>query len=104
MAIVVAYNEQSPALLDALVRHQFAVTEINALGGFLHEGMTTFIVGTSQLRLTALFSLLREHCPVKTRFVRVGVELPSYQDTEAIEVRVGGATVFVVPVDRFEQI
>ena len=104
LAIVVAYKDQSQALLEALNRHRFPVTKVNAQGGFLHEGMVTFISGMAQQRLPAFFSLVREHCPVKTRFVRVGVELPDYHDAEMVEVRVGGATVFVVPVDRFEQV
>lgn len=104
LAIVVAYKEQSQALLDALTAEQFAVTQVNALGGFLHEGMVTFISGMAEQRLPAFFGLVREHCPVRTQFMQVGVELPSYSDSQTIEVRVGGATVFVVPVDQFRQV
>jgi uncharacterized protein YaaQ len=75
------------------------------VGGFLHEAMVTMIVGMTQQRLPNFFSLVRETCPSRTRYVPMGVELslsPGYP--MMIEARVGGATVFVLPVERFVQV
>ncbi len=105
MAITIVDGGQSRDLLKALNERHLPVTTLDAVGGFLHEAMVTLIVGTSAERLSDFFALVREKCPSRTRYVPMGVELslsPGYP--MMIEARVGGATVFVLPVDRFVQL
>ncbi|MBN1248231.1 MAG: cyclic-di-AMP receptor [Anaerolineae bacterium] len=105
MAITIVDGGQSRDLLKALSEQNFPATTLDAVGGFLHEAMVTLIVGMSDARLPMFFALLREKCPSRTRYVPMGVELslsPGYP--MMIEARVGGATVFVVPVERFVQL
>ncbi|MGC9522454.1 MAG: cyclic-di-AMP receptor [Anaerolineae bacterium] len=102
MAITIVDGGQSRDLLKALNEEQFPATILDAVGGFLHEAMVTLIVGMSEQRLQDFFALVREKCPSRTRYVPMGVELslsPGYP--MMIEARVGGATVFVLPVERF---
>lgn len=105
VAITIVDGGQSKDLLKALNAEEFTVTILDAVGGFLHEAMVTMVVGMSQQRLPKFFSLVREKCPSRTRYVPMGVELslsPGYP--MMIEARVGGATVFVLPVERFVQL
>ena len=105
MAITIVDGGQSRDLLKALNEQSFPATTLDAVGGFLHEAMVTLIVGMPDSRLSTFFALLREKCPSRTRYVPMGVELslsPGYP--MMIEARVGGATVFVVPVERFVQL
>ncbi|MGC9347186.1 MAG: cyclic-di-AMP receptor [Anaerolineae bacterium] len=104
MAIAIVYKTQSAELLAALNASGIPVTVIDASGGFLQEAMVTFVAGMPQGRLPFFFSLVREHCPVHTRYVTVGIELTDEYPFTPIEVRVGGATVFVVPVEEFIQL
>ncbi len=104
MAIAIAYRTQSRALIDALNEAGIPVTLVNARGGFLEEAMVTMVAGMPQQRLPRFFSLVRQHCAVRTRLMPIGVDLPGYAEGQVIEVRVGGATVFVVPVDEFVQL
>ncbi|MGC9468268.1 MAG: cyclic-di-AMP receptor [Anaerolineae bacterium] len=105
MAITIVDGGQSKDLLKALNKHGFPVTTLDAVGGFLHEAMVTLVVGMSAQRLPAFFALVREKCPSRIRYVPMGVELslsPGYP--MMIEARVGGASVFVLPVERFVQL
>jgi uncharacterized protein YaaQ len=105
IAITIVDGTQSRDLLKALNEESFPVTVVDAVGGFLHEAMVTLIVGMSQERLSGFFSMVREKCPSRTRYVPMGVELslsPGYP--MMIEARVGGATVFILPVERFVQL
>ncbi len=105
MAIAIVDGGQSKDLLKALNEHDFPVTIVDAVGGFLHEAMVTIIVGMPNRRLPKFFSLVREKCPSRTRYVPMGVELsisPGYP--MMIEARVGGATAFILPVERFVQL
>ena len=102
MAIAIVDGGQSKDLLQALNDRRFPATVIDAEGGFLHETKVTLIVGLSHERLQEFFAVVRESCPSRTRYMPMGVELslsPGYP--VMIEVRVGGAVVFVVPVERF---
>jgi uncharacterized protein YaaQ len=105
MAITIVDGGQSRDLLKALNQHDYPATVLDAVGGFLHEAMVTMVVGMSEQRLSNFFSLVRENCPSRTRYVPMGVELslsPGYP--MMIEARVGGATVFILPVERFVQL
>jgi uncharacterized protein YaaQ len=105
MAITLVDGGQSRDLVKALNQHHFPVTILDAVGGFLHEAMVTLVVGMSEERLPLFFSIVRETCPSRTRYVPMGVELslsPGYP--MMIEARVGGATAFILPVERFVQL
>jgi len=105
MAITIVDGGQSKDLLKALNAQNFPATTLDAVGGFLHEAMVTLVVGMPESRLPLFFSLVREKCPSRIRYVPMGVELslsPGYP--MMIEARVGGATVFVLPVERFVQL
>ena len=105
MAITIVDGGQSRDLVKALNEAQFPVTILDAVGGFLHEAMVTLVVGMSDERLQLFFSIVRKTCPSRTRYVPMGVELslsPGYP--MMIEARVGGATAFILPVERFIQL
>jgi uncharacterized protein YaaQ len=105
LAITIVDGSQSRALLEVLGREGFRATTINAVGGFLHDSLVTLLVGMPQERLARFFALLREYCPRRTRYVPMGVELsmaPGYP--MMIEASVGGASVFVLPIEEFRQL
>ena len=105
IAITIVDGTQSKALIKALNQEGFYVTVLDAVGGFLHEALVTLLIGMPHSRLPRFFTIVRERCPSRTRYVPMGVELslaPGYP--MMIEARVGGATVFILPVERFEQL
>jgi len=105
LAITIVDGTQSKDLTKALNHDGFPVTVIDAVGGFLHEALVTLMIGLPHNRLPKFFSIVREQCPSRTRYVPMGIELslaPGYP--MMIEARVGGATVFILPVERFVQL
>ncbi len=105
LAITVVDGSQSRGLIKALNAEGFQVTMINAVGGFLHDSLVTLLVGTSEAHLPDFFALVRRYCPRRTRYMPTGVEMgmvPGYP--MMIEVHVGGASSFIVPVERFLQL
>lgn len=105
LAITIVDGTQSKDLTKALNQEGFYVTVLDAVGGFLHEALMTLLIGLPHNRLPHFFSLVRQECPSRTRYVPMGVEMslaPGYP--MMIEARVGGATVFILPVERFVQL
>ncbi|HOV47369.1 MAG: cyclic-di-AMP receptor [Anaerolineae bacterium] len=105
LAVTIVDGSQSRQLLQALAAKGFHVTTLDAVGGFLHDSLVTLLVGTAEEQLQEFFALIRKYCPRRTRFMPMGVETgmtPGYP--MMIEVHVGGASVFVVPVEHFAQL
>ncbi|MBN1261546.1 MAG: cyclic-di-AMP receptor [Anaerolineae bacterium] len=98
-------GSQAKGLVQLLNSEGFHTTILDAVGGFLHDSLVTLLVGTSEHRLQDFFSLIRAACPRLTRYMPMGVEMgmaPGYP--MMIEAHVGGASVFVVPVERYLQL
>lgn len=92
--------------IRALVKEGHRVTRVASTGGFFRQGNTTFMTGVGDDEVEKVLAILRRTCRERTRL------LPSAPDpaepvtrwATAVEVPVGGATVFVINVERFEQI
>jgi uncharacterized protein YaaQ len=99
-------SEDSRPLIDALMRHGHRATVISTTGGFLREGNATIFVGTKDEKVNEVLEIIHEHCHTRTQHVN---PLPPVMEPgemylpTPIEVEVGGATVFVINVDRFER-
>jgi uncharacterized protein YaaQ len=91
--------------MDRLVERRFPATKVSSTGGFLRHGNVTIFSGVTDEQVDELMTLVREECHARHEFVPVQT-LPFGADapfTEPIEVRVGGAIVFVLDVLRFER-
>jgi len=85
MLIAIVYEDNVETALQALTAAAFRVTRIASTGGFFRKGNVTLLMGVEDERQEEALRLLRENLPA----------------APAGEKR---ATVFVIPVTRFEQI
>lgn len=106
LIIAVVQDQDSHHLLSSLTEHNFRVTKLATTGGFLRSGNTTFMIGTEDVRVDKALELIKENCESREQMVApvspMGGNADSYVPYP-IEVEVGGATVFVVPVEHFHQ-
>jgi uncharacterized protein YaaQ len=99
-------SDDARGLLDTLSRHGHRATMISTTGGFLREGNATIFVGTDDEGADEVLALIKESCHTRTRYVN---PLPPVMEPgelympTPVEVEVGGATVFVMHVERFER-
>ncbi len=106
MVMAIVQNDDSGGLANALRKNGFSSTLISTTGGFLREGNATFMIGVEEQRLEALLKLIRDNCVTRTQFVN---PMPPVMEpgelylAQPVEVQVGGATVFVIDVQRFEK-
>ncbi|MBN1979438.1 MAG: cyclic-di-AMP receptor [Anaerolineae bacterium] len=98
-------GSQAGELTDRLTRSGFYVTQIDSSGGILYEATTTLLIGLDQAHLLQILDLVRECCHTRRRYVPAHVEAPLLEvQPMMIEAEVGGATVYTLNVERFEQI
>ncbi|MBH5320745.1 cyclic-di-AMP receptor [Paenibacillus sp. GSMTC-2017] len=105
LVIAVIQDKDSNRLSNALIREGFRATKLASTGGFLRSGNTTFMIGIEDERVQEVFQVISTNCKVRDQLVTpvspMGGSTDSYLPFP-VEVQIGGAAVFVVPVERFE--
>ncbi len=105
LVIAIVQDKDSNRLSHALIKEGFRATKLASTGGFLRAGNTTFMIGTEDERIDKVLKLIHENCKVREQLATpispMGGTADSYIPFP-IEVQVGGATVFVLPIERFE--
>lgn len=106
MIMAVVQDKDSNKLMNALVENNFRATKLASTGGFLKSGNTTFMIGTEDVRVQKAMDIIKENCQHRQQLVApvspMGGNADSYVPYP-FEVEVGGATVFVLPVEQFHQ-
>ncbi|GLI83642.1 MULTISPECIES: cyclic-di-AMP receptor [Rossellomorea] len=106
LIMAVVQDKDSNKLSNALRDHNFRSTKLASTGGFLKSGNTTFIIGTEDIRVDKALQVIKDNCQSREQMVApvspMGGNADSYVPYP-IEVEVGGATVFVMPVEQFHQ-
>lgn len=106
MIMAVVQDKDSQRLLNQLVDHNFRATKLATTGGFLKSGNTTFMIGTEDIRVDKCLEIIKESCQSRKQLVApvspMGGNADSYVPYP-VEIEVGGATVFVLPVENFVQ-
>jgi len=105
LAFAIVHSSYAHGLLKALNQERFQATVIEVKSGLLEEPMVTLLVGMNHRKLPSFFELVKAHCPARLRYVPVGAITtwpPSFP--HVVEVSSGGATVLVVPVEKFYKI
>jgi uncharacterized protein YaaQ len=88
------------------VKRGLPATKIASSGGFLRRGSATILSGVDDNEVDSVVDLTRQECRARRELVPVQ-NLPVLGEigatSEPLEVRVGGATLIVLDVNRFER-
>ena len=107
LVLAIVNNDDSHTLSAGLTRAHFSVTKLATTGGFLMSGNTTFLIGTEDDKVDQVIEIISQHSRRRKEQVSAaaayGVDMFGI-GSMPVEVTVGGATVFVLPVDRFEKL
>jgi len=107
LVIAVVQGEDAQRTVEALTSAGISSTRVSSTGGFLQQGNVTILVGIDEAKVPDALEIIRENCRERSRYlspVMPTAEPGDFLAAFPIEVQVGGATVFVVPVDSFEKI
>jgi uncharacterized protein YaaQ len=105
--VAVVHNEDARVLIDALLKHEFRATWLHSSGGFLKQSNATILVGVDDEKVDQIVDLIRQNCKARTQTVSPIppiMEPGEFFMPYPIEVEVGGAVIFVLPIDRFERL
>ena len=104
MITAIVNKRDANDVCNALTEAKFIFTRMASTGGFLKAGNMTLLIGTDDEKVDEVLAIIRKHSAQRMEplasVVNAGVPSFGYYRTE---VPVGGATVFVSPVERFEK-
>ncbi len=86
LIIAILRNIDGDEVLNALMKAEYRVTRIASTGGFLRRGNETLLVGVEKTRVETAIQIIQDH------------------SAPAIDPGLKRANVFVLKVDKYEQI
>ena len=103
LCILVDADADGDRLMEQLEGLRLLGTKIGSTGGFLRRGNSTVFSAMPEHNVSRLIAMLHREFPVRTEAVPAH-QLPYWDEQElapeTVEVRVGGAVMFVLDIDR----
>ncbi len=106
LVIAIIHRDDAPGLVNALSKRGHSATVVSTTGGFLREGNSTALIGTSDANLSEVLRVVKTNAHARSQYVSPlppVVEPGELYMAQPVEVEVGGAVVFVLDVERFER-
>lgn len=106
MVLAIVQDKDCSRLAQNLVKAGVRATKLATTGGFLHAGNTTFMIGIPEEQVSQVMDIIQASCRSREQVVTpmspMGNQLEAYVPYP-VTVQVGGATVFVLDVEQFQQ-
>lgn len=98
-------NDDSHAVSSALTKAGFSATKLASTGGFLMSGNTTFLICADDDKVEDIIEVIKKKSHKRKQFVPSATSygIGTYTSIP-VEVTVGGATIFVTNIERFEKV
>lgn len=100
-------NDNEDDVTSALTRYGYSVTKLNSTGSFLRKGNVTLMIGTDDDKVDKAIELIKDECGSRQK---IKIDMPFISGAGMVnytsapmQVEVGGATIFVTDVVRFEK-
>ena len=103
MLAVVQEQDRDTATL-ALTEKGFPVVYLFSAGGFLGRRNATLLIGLHGEKTGDVVDILKETCRQHIEYLTMPLEGSPLPMPTPVPVTVGGATVFALPVEHFEEI
>ncbi len=107
LLFAIVHHEDAGSLVDALLDQEHRATRLQSSGGFLKQSNATIMLAVEDEKVEAVLAIIRESCHSRSQVVNPMppiMEPGEFFMPFPLEVEVGGATVFVVPIERFERV
>lgn len=104
LLMAVVQEQDLDTATRALQKIGLKVTYLSSAGGFLGRRNATLLIGLPESKEQAALDALHDACRERIEYMTLPLEGSPMPMPAPVPVTVGGATVFALPVERFEQI
>ncbi|MBE6717234.1 MAG: transcriptional regulator [Ruminococcaceae bacterium] len=103
LIVAVVNKDDSSELTVRLNKAGFMSTKLSTTGGFLKAGNVTLLIGVEDENVDPCLKIMEECCSKRSQVVSTtaGNYAEQFFTALPVEITVGGATVFIVDVERF---
>ncbi len=102
LIIAIVQRRDMEELRQGLTAAGFTFTHVASLGGFLMEANDTLFIAVKEEEVDTVLAVVKQCCHSRTRYlspISPMLETGGLFPPAPVEVQVGGAHVFVLPVD-----
>lgn len=105
LVLAIVNHDDANAVTQSLTKSGFSSTKLATTGGFLMAGNVTVLVGVDDEKVQTVIDIIHEHSHSRKQMIPTATEMGyGYYHSVPVEVTVGGATIFVLDVERFERV
>ena len=105
LIVAIINHDDAGAVTQNLSRNGFSSTRLSTTGGFLLAGNVTLLIGVKDDQVQDVIDLIHKSSHSRKQMVPAFTEMSyGFMPVMPVEVTVGGATVFVLDVERFERL
>lgn len=103
LILAVVQDKDATTLSKKFIENDVRATKLATSGSFLKAGNTTFIIGIADERVSEVIDIIRESSHQREQFISPTLSSGGASMlSQPAKVTVGGATVFVLPVEEFK--
>ncbi len=104
MLIAVIQAQDADNAEDLLCGEGFTVTRLPSVGAFLGRKNVTLLIGLAKDQREIVISLLKKTCRQRVEYIAVPLESAPLPMPTPTPITIGGATIFGVEIDSFEEV
>jgi len=103
LLIAVVQGQDADLAIETLTDQNFKVTRLPSVGGFLGRRNATLMIGVASDRKDQAIDILNKNCRQRVAFIAVPMEHSPLPMPAPTPVTVGGASIFSIEVDHYEE-
>ena len=106
LVLAIVNDEDGNKVLNALSKAGFSVTKLATTGGFLKAGNMTLLIGIEDDKVDEVIGIIKDKSQRRKQITASPMPMGASASFTPypIEIQIGGATIFVLDVDRFEKV
>lgn len=103
LILSIVHNDDANDVMTELRQKGYQSTKVSTTGGFLRAGNATILIGVEEDHVEDVLSTFQKCCHTRTQYIN---PLPPVMEPgelympSPVEVQVGGATVFILDIER----
>jgi uncharacterized protein YaaQ len=103
MLIAVVQAQDADVATQALQQMHITVTRLPSVGGFLGRRNITLMIGLPHEKEAAAMEALQKNCRQRVEYIAVPLESAPLPLPAPTPITIGGATVFAMEVEHYEE-
>lgn len=104
LLIAVIQGQDADLAIESLTDEGFKVTRLPSVGGFLGRKSATLMIGVHPETKETAFQILDKNCRQRVAFIAVPMENSPLPMPAPAPVTIGGASIFTLEIDHYEEL